>query len=204
MYINEATLGTFILHADIRYELWKNGEEAPGVLTPEYLDSKGYKLVTVVPQEYNRVTEKLVAQPPAKNANGQWEIQQIVVPEEPAMVANHCTGYAITKMTPEITAILQPMDYYDRVVAEVEKRRIEQLWASASGLESSAISPTVAGLVTRGVLQSKPKCIAVQAWVNALWAEYYARKASGSNDMGFVPAVGLCPHTVPELVAELA
>ena len=70
-------------------------------------------------------------------------------------------------------------------------------------MESQAISATVAGLVTRGVIQSKPKCMAVQAWVDALWAEYYVRKASGSDDMNFA-SVGAMPYTVPELAAELA
>jgi len=203
MYINEATLGTFIHHADIRYELWKNNEEAPAVLTDEYLSLKGYKLVTVVPQTYNHITEKLVSQPPLKNSDGQWEILQVSAPEDPANVANNCLGYKITTLTPEISAILQEAGSYERVAAEVEKTRINSLWFSANRLESYILTPTVVGLITQGVIQGKPKCIAVQAWVNAIWAEYYVRKASGSDDINYIPVVGNCPHTVPELVAEL-
>ena len=202
MWINEQTKGTFVLHTDIRYELWKSGQEAPGVLTDEYLATVGYQPITKVPAPYNPITEELISQPPTKNASGQWEIMQVPTPLDPAIVANNCSW--ITKLTPEITAILQAAGFYDRIAVEVEARRIQILWASANQFESNAISATVASLVTRGVLQSKPKCLAVQAWVDALWTEYYARKASGSDDMNFMPAVGLCPHTVPELVAELA
>jgi len=200
MWINVQTKGTFVLHTDIRYELWKSGQEAPGVLTDEYLATVGYQPITKVPAPYNPVTEELISQPPTQNADGQWEIVQVPAPLDPAIVANNC--HWITKLTPEITAILQAAGFYDRIAVEVETRRIQALWTYASQFESNAITATVAGLVTRGVIQNKPKALAVQAWVDAIWAEYYARKASGSDNIDFT-TVGTCPHTVPELVAEL-
>ena len=201
MWINEQTKAVFILHTDIRYELWKSGQEAPGVLTDEYLATVGYQPVTKVQTPYNPVTQELVAQLPTQNAEGKWEILQTKAPLDPAIVANNC--HMVAKLTPEITAILQAAGFYDRIAAEVETRRVQRLWESASRMESQAISATVAGLVTRGVIQNKPKALAVQSWINTLWAEYYTRKESGSDDMNFA-SVGAMPYTVPELAAELA
>jgi hypothetical protein len=53
-----------------------------------------------------------------------------------------------------------------------------------------------------GVLQGLPKCIAVQNWIKSVWSIYYERKATGSTDTNF-NVVGQCPHSVPELMAEL-
>ena len=63
MWINTATRGEFVLHSDIRHELWKSNIEAPGVLTDEYLKSVGYApLVKVVP-DYDEIIQGLTPHP---------------------------------------------------------------------------------------------------------------------------------------------
>jgi hypothetical protein len=86
--------------------------------------------------------------------------------------------------------------------ASRETIRIASLWQAAHDKEYEAISGSAIGLIAMGVLQGKPKCAAVQNWIKALWSEYYARKASGSDNLDFSIA-GECPHTVPELMSEL-
>jgi len=51
-------------------------------------------------------------------------------------------------------------------------------------------------------MQGKPKCLEVQMWIKSIWTEYYIRKANLTEDYDF-SSFGPCPHTVPELMAEL-
>lgn len=88
MWINVNTGGTFVLHADIRYELWKEGQEAPGVLTDEYLATVGYMPVKKIPVAYDPITQGVSAQPPISN-NGVWEQHFVAYDLDPATVANN-------------------------------------------------------------------------------------------------------------------
>lgn len=87
-------------------------------------------------------------------------------------------------------------------LAAIEAARVAALWQSAHDYETAQVSGSAIGLLAIGVMQSKPKCVAVQAWIKSIWATYYERKANGSTDYSFVLA-GDCPHTVPELMMEL-
>jgi hypothetical protein len=200
MWINEKTLGTFVLHGDIRHELWKSQIEAPGVLTDEYLASVGYKLVTQVHPTFNPITHSAKPNVPVLE-NGTWVQYFAVEPLDPAIVANNC--YSLTSMTPEITAILETAGFLTRIQGEIEVRRISRLWQAAHDYESKGVTSTVAILLMRGIVSGKPKALAVQAWVDSIWAEYYTRKASGSDNFNFSP-IGPCPHTVRELSEELS
>lgn len=94
---------------------------------------------------------------------------------------------------------------YVPTVAELQKiedTRIASLWQAAHDYEYSQVSGSAIGLLAMGVMQSKPKCLAVQGWIKTIWTEYYTRKATGSTDTDFSIA-GVCPHSVPELMAEL-
>jgi len=84
----------------------------------------------------------------------------------------------------------------------IENQRIASLWQAAHDYEYAEVSGSAVGLLAMGVMQSKPKCIAVQNWIKSIWTEYYTRKANGStiNDYS---GCGLCPYSVPELMAEL-
>lgn len=83
---------------------------------------------------------------------------------------------------------------------------VEALWSAADQYQQSKISGAAIGLLTIGVIQSKPKCLAVQSWIKGIWTEYYARKAEISEttvtSLDF-SACGNIPHTVPELMEEV-
>lgn len=87
-------------------------------------------------------------------------------------------------------------------IAQIEQARVDALWQGAYKVEYAAISGSAVGLIAMGVMQGKPKCLAVQNWLKTLWAEYYARKFSTSTDYDF-SAYATCPHSVPELMQEL-
>lgn len=199
MWINEQTKGTFVLHTDIRYELWKSQIEAPGVLTDEYLDSVGYKLVTQVRPTFNPITHEAKPNTPVLE-NGVWVQYFAVEPLDPAIVANNC--YSLTSLTPEVTAILDAAGFLTRVQGEIAARRTARLWQAAHDYEYAQVSGSAVGLITMGVIQAKPKCLAVQNWIKSIWTEYYTRKTSGSDNFNF-SSVGPCPHSVPEMMEEL-
>ena len=67
------------------------------------------------------------------------------------------------------------------------------------------ISGVAIGILTVGVIQQKPKCLAVSTWSGQIWTEYYNRKAGitvdSVLDLDF-SSFGPMPYTVPELQAE--
>lgn len=94
---------------------------------------------------------------------------------------------------------------------ELEQRRqsnLESLWQAATSYQEGYISGAAIGLLTIGVLQSKPKCLAVMAWISAIWNDnYYPRKLlvtpvynATLNDF---TDCGAMPYSVPELTAEV-
>lgn len=84
----------------------------------------------------------------------------------------------------------------------VEAQRVDSLWQAAHNYEYAQVSGSAVGILAMGVMQGKPKCIAVQNWIKAVWAEYYLRKATGSTDYDY-SFIGPVPHSVPELMEEL-
>jgi hypothetical protein len=83
---------------------------------------------------------------------------------------------------------------------------VEALWRAADKYTASYISGVAIGLLTIGVIQGKPKALAVTRWSSSVWDDYYARKALVTADapanLDF-SALGPMPYTVPELRAEL-
>ena len=94
------------------------------------------------------------------------------------------------------------LDLAARKVAAVEEGRIAALWQAAHEYEFAQISGSAIGLLAMGVMMQKPKCIAVQNWIKAIWTLYYTRKATGDTSTDF-SSCGECPHSVPELMEEL-
>lgn len=88
-----------------------------------------------------------------------------------------------------------------------QKANIAALWQAAHDYEYAEISGSAIGLLTLGVLQQKPKCTAVQAWIQSIWSLYYQRKAAMTHDIApsdlDFSSCGPCPWTVPDLLAEL-
>ena len=89
--------------------------------------------------------------------------------------------------------------------AYIEQQRpvkIAALWQAAHDYEYAEISGSAVGLLAMGVMQGKPKCIAVQNWIKGIWELYYTRKAMESSDCDY-SSCGACPYSVPELMGEL-
>ena len=90
--------------------------------------------------------------------------------------------------------------------AKVIADKIEALWAAADRYTSGYISGVAIGILTIGVMQQKPKALAVSAWSSAVWVEYYVRKAlvtATSTDDHDFSGFGPIPYSVPELQAEV-
>lgn len=107
-------------------------------------------------------------------------------------------------LTPE--EILTNADAKAASDLKLQEDKIEALWQAADKYTSSFISGVAIGILTIGVLQQKPKALAVSDWSSRVWAEYYARKSlvtATSNDNHDFSAFGPMPYSVPELQEEV-
>lgn len=89
--------------------------------------------------------------------------------------------------------------------AKTVASKIEQLWQAANAYVTGYISGVAIGILTIGVMQQKPKCLAVSAWSGQIWTEYYIRKSTITADSVLnldFSSFGPMPYTVPELQAE--
>lgn len=109
-------------------------------------------------------------------------------------------AYAVLALDDATIAVNQAKEV--ERIAKIEADRIASLWQSAHDYEYAQVSGSAIGLLAMGVMQGKPKCIAVQNWIKGIWTEYYIRKAGTSTNYDF-SAMGACPYSVPELMAEL-
>jgi len=89
--------------------------------------------------------------------------------------------------------------------ADIIAGNVAMLWRAAHDYEYSQVSGTAVGMVTIGIIQGLPKCLAVSAWCSTIWTLYYVRKAEvvagGSADLDF-SWCGEIPYSVPELMVE--
>ena len=94
----------------------------------------------------------------------------------------------------------------DRIAAMISANT-ESLWQAAHNYEYAQVSGSAIGMIAMGVLQGKPKCLAVQNWIKTIWELYYTRKplisAVPDADLLDFSNCGNIPYTVPELMAEL-
>jgi len=95
-------------------------------------------------------------------------------------------------------------------LAEYIPNRINEnkdaLWQAATHYQESYISGAAIGLLAIGVIQNKPKSLAIKAWIDNIWNNhYYVQKPLvNENYTGYDFSVcGPIPYTVPELNAEL-
>lgn len=89
----------------------------------------------------------------------------------------------------------------------INDAKYERLWLAAHLYEQQFISGVGLSILSLGVAQSKPKALAVAAWSNNLWVNYYYPRKQAISflsepDCDFT-IVGNIPHTVPELSAEI-
>jgi len=107
-----------------------------------------------------------------------------------------------TRQNPDIT-----QDQFNAGLAALQADNLNALWQAATNYQEAQISGAAYGLVTLGVIQQKPKSMAVMAWINSIWALYYQRKPSVTYTwdaalMDF-SYCGAMPFTVPDLMAEV-
>ena len=177
MYINTATL-TQHSEQDIRVLDPNTSFPVP------FLEPEGYAFVFPAPQPtHDPITQRVQAIAPELTTLGHWEQRWSVAALDAEAVAVN-----------EAAALAQ--------ASAAESARIEAIWQGAYDYEFAQISGVAIGMLVLGVLQSKPKALAVKGWSQSIWTEYYTRKANGSTDASYT-ALGDCPHTVPELMVEL-
>lgn len=105
-----------------------------------------------------------------------------------------------------VTWTRKPDEEVEAITQAIVRQKVDALWRAANEYTSGYISGVAVGLLTIGVLQQKPKALAVTAWSSAVWDAYYARKSlvtiSSADDHDF-SSFGPMPHSVPELREEL-
>lgn len=185
MWINEETLKTYKFAHEIRADFPE--VSLPPALTDEMLASIGVQPVEQTVPAYNPITHAAHEIAPAMSIEGHYEQQ-----------------WEIVELPPEQIAINQEKKQKDE--AEAVQSKIESLWAAADNYTSSFISGVAVGILTIGVLQQKPKALAVSSWSSAIWGEYYTRKSLitlTSQDNHDFSSFGLMPYSVPELQEEV-
>jgi len=157
----------------------------PAQLSPSDLAAYGVAIVVVKGQPaYDPLTQSVIEAQPAYNAaKQQWEQQWSIV----ALTADQ----RATRLAADAAAVAAKQD---------------ALWRAADAYTSGFISGVAVGLLTIGVIQGKPKALAVTAWSSSVWDAYYQRKAlvtaTSVDDHDFA-GLGPIPHSVPDLRAEL-
>lgn len=190
MWINEETLKTYKFVHEVRADFPE--VSLPPALTDEILASIGVLPVEQVAPGYNPITQSATELPPAL-VDGKW-VQQWEIVE------------LFSTQAEKDAAIAADIETKDLADAQTIANKIEALWAAADRYVTGYISGVAIGILTIGVIQSKPKAIAVTGWSSSIWAEYYARKALvtiDSVDNLDYSTFGAMPYSVPELQAEI-
>ena len=84
--------------------------------------------------------------------------------------------------------------------------KVDRLWSAADRYVTGSISGVAIGILAIGVMQGKPKALAISAWSGGVWADYYQRKAAvlaGEDVDTDFGKHGPIPHSVPELQQEV-
>lgn len=146
-----------------------------------------YAVVFQAPKpDYNQISEAVLEVLPGLTSKGHYEQRWEVV----ALPAEQVEANQLAKQAADTEAV---------------ENKIEALWSAADKYTSSYISGVAVGILTIGVMQQKPKSLAVSDWSSRIWDEYYARKAlvtvASIDNLDF-SAFGPIPYTVPELQQE--
>jgi hypothetical protein len=177
MYIHTTTLAQFS-ESEIR-ALNPNTSFGNPFVAPD-----DYALVFPAPQPaHDAITQRVQAIEPELTTLGHWEQRwEVVALDAEAITANEANEATRREA--------------------VEASRIASLWQGAYDYEFAQISGVAIGLLVLGVMQGLPKALAVKGWSQSIWTAYYTRKATDSTDTDY-SVTGSCPHSVPELMAEL-
>lgn len=181
MWINPQTLQVFSSHSEIRSAF--ANVSFPSVMSEDDIAFVGLLSVTPSQQpQFNALTHTVIEAAPAQ-IDGIWTQQ-----------------WSVVELTPEQIAINQEKKQKDE--AEAVQNKIEALWVAADKYTSSYISGVAIGILTIGVVQQKPKALAIASWSSAIWEEYYTRKSLitlTSQDNHDFSSFGPIPYSVPEL-----
>lgn len=182
MYINSLTQQYPISEQDIRHNNPNTSFSNP------FNPPEEYQVVFPAPRpDYNSISQFVREIVPELTVLGSYEQRFEVVDLEPEQVASNQANA-------------------DAQQAKRIADKIDALWRAADSYVSGYISGVAIGLLTIGLIQQKPKALAVTAWSSAIWASYYERKALVStdsvDDLDF-SSLGSMPYSVPELQAEL-
>lgn len=90
----------------------------------------------------------------------------------------------------------------------LKQDNIAALWRAATDYQESFISGAAIGLLTMGVMQQKPKAMAVMGWIDSIWNnQYYPRKEfityMRNEALYDFSVCGAMPYSVPEISAEV-
>lgn len=151
MYINAQTFKIYTSHSDARADFPLTS--LPPMLTDEMLEELGVYSVKQTVPTYNPITHTVLEIAPAMSIEGHYEQQ-----------------WEIVELEPEQIAINQEKKQSDEAAAIQNK--IESLWSAADKYTSSFISGVAIGILTIGVLQQKPKALAISSWSSSIWEEY--------------------------------
>lgn len=194
MYINTQTL-TRHTESEIRVLYPNTSFPVPFVPPEDYA-----WVFPVPPPEYDKVLQSVRQVTPVLTQLGTWQEAWEILPRFVEYTDEGNILHTVAEQ--EAAAIVLAQEEETSRLATIEAARIASLWQAAHDYEYAQVSGSAIGLLAIGVLQSLPKCLAVQNWIKGIWTEYYTRKAGTSEDTNFSIA-GECPHSVPELMIEL-
>lgn len=184
MLINSQTRKVYQAHYEVRQDF--PNTSLPADLTNEVLAAIGVFPLMGSEPAYNPISRAITEQEAVEIA-GVWTRQ-----------------WEIVDLTPEQTAINQAAK--DLADSQRVQAKVEALWAATDRYVTGYISGVAIGILTIGVLQQKPKALAVTSWSSAIWAEYYTRKSLitlTSQDNHDFSSFGPMPYSVPELQEEV-
>lgn len=156
--------------------------------TVPFIPPEGYAWVFPTPiPEHDTMTHGVREIPPILTDKGKYETQWEV--------------YELTNEEKE-----KIKELVDKMKLNIVEGKIQQLWESASAYVNKYITGLAIGILTIGVIQNKPKALAVTEWSNSIWTEYYRRKAlitdTSVDDFDF-SSFGKIPYSIPELQKEI-
>jgi hypothetical protein len=109
-------------------------------------------------------------------------------------------------ITEEPDPIIPPYVPTTEEIVGIMQMKYSELWRAATEYQENYISGAAIGLLTIGVIQGKPKALAIMAWIQDIWMNhYYPQKAllTYASTIYDFSACGMIPYTVPELTAEV-
>lgn len=181
-YIHKGTGQYPVTEQEIRIANQNTSFPVPFIAPDEYALVFPFPLPT-----YNSITERVVETSPELTVLGTYEQRWQVLPldqEQASLNAARAASEA----------------------TDLVNKKIEALWKAADTYVSGYISGIAIGILTIGVLQQKPKSLAVTNWSSSVWTEYYTRKAlvtPTSIDNHDFSSFGKMPYSVPELQEEI-